>query len=260
MEEVEYGEETLDEILGGRLRILQKKRGYRFSLDALLLAAFVVLRRNDVLIELGTGSGVIAMILAHRFLSGRILGIDIQEEFVERATRSAALNGLEGRVTFSRGDVRSPESICAPGSFDVAVFNPPYRRISSGRRNPDPERAVARHEIRGTAEDFLAAADHALREGGRVHAIYPATRMVEIISRMRGRRIEPKRLRIVHSRPGGKGVFVLVEGVKGGGEELLVEPPLRIYDGEGRYSGEMRAVFSALSAFPVGAGGQSPGS
>jgi tRNA1Val (adenine37-N6)-methyltransferase len=256
---MENGEETLDEILGGRLRIIQKKRGYRFSLDALLLAAFVVLRRNDDLIDLGTGSGVVAMILARRFLSGRILGIDIQEELVERAARSAALNGLEGRVAFCRGDVRHPGSFCAPGSFDAAVFNPPYRRISSGRRNPDPEKAVARHEIRGTAKDFLAAADHALREGGRVHAIYPATRMVEIISRMRGCGIEPKRLRVVHSRPGGTGVFVLVEGVKGGGEELLVEPPLHIY-GEGGYSGEMRAIFSELSAFPSGAGEKSPGS
>ncbi len=240
--------ETVDEILGGRLRIIQKKNAYRFSLDALLLAHFVLLKEGDDLIDLGTGSGVIALILAGRYRCGRVLGIDIQEECVAMARRSVALNGLDGRVEILRGDVRHPECFCEPLSFDVAAFNPPYRRLRSGRMNPDPGKAVARHEIAGAAGDFLAASGYLLREKGRVHVIYPATRMAELIFRMRASGIEPKRLMMVHSHSGGKAAFVLVEGVKGGGEGLAVLPPLFIHETTGGYTGAMAAVFRDLSA------------
>jgi tRNA1Val (adenine37-N6)-methyltransferase len=141
----EESDETVDEILGGRLRIIQKRRGYRFSLDALLLAHFTGLREGDDLIDLGTGSGVVALILTNRHRCGKVLGIEIQEELAAMARRSAAMNGLAGCVEIRTADVCHPETICAPLSFDAAVINPPYRRLRSGRTNPDPEKAVARH-------------------------------------------------------------------------------------------------------------------
>ena len=165
------------------------------------------------------------------------------------------MNGLAGRVEIRPGDVRCPEAICPPRSFDAAVFNPPYRRLQSGRTNSDPQKAIARHEIEGGAADFLAAAAHALREGGRVYAIYPAIRMVEILCRMRACRIEPKKLRIVHSRLGGSGIFVLVEGVKGGREELAVMPPLFIYEEGNGYAAEISAILKELSASRYDGGG-----
>jgi tRNA1Val (adenine37-N6)-methyltransferase len=252
--------ETLDAILGGRLRIIQKKSGYRFSIDALLLAQFVTLQEGEECIDLGTGSGVIALILACRRTRGRILGIDIQEEFVAMARRSVELNGLAGRIEIRRGDLRHPESLFAPTTFDVAVFNPPYRRLRSGRTNPDPGKALARHEIAGTAGDFLAAAVVALKPGGRAYAVYPARRMVEMVSRMRAARIEPKCLRIVHSRPCGRGELLLVEGVKGGREQLTVLPPLFIYGDGGGYSAETAAIFRDLAAFRAPDDGRSPAS
>jgi tRNA1Val (adenine37-N6)-methyltransferase len=254
------GEETLDAVLGGRLRIIQKKTGYRFSIDAVLLARFVVLKEGEECIDLGVGSGIVALILACWRRRGKILGIDIQPEVVAMARRNVELNGLAECVEIRLGDIRHPETCFAPTSFDVAVFNPPYRRLRSGRINPDPGKAVARHEIEGAVGDFLAAAALALKPGGRVYAVYPARRMVEMISRMRAARIEPKRLRIVHSRPGGPGEFTLVEGVKGGREEMTVLPPLTIY-GEGReYSAEMAAIFRDLATFRAAGGGRSPAS
>ena len=247
--------ETVDGILVDRLRIIQKKRGYRFSLDALLIAHFTDLRDGDDLIDLGTGSGIIALILAQRFRCGRVLGIEIQDELVAIAKRNVVLNDLAGRMEIRRGDVRCPETLCEPQSFSAAVFNPPYRRLRSGRTNSDPEKAVARHEIEGTVADFLTAAVYALRPEGRVYAIYPAVRMVELIARMRECRIEPKRLRLVHSRPDGGGEFVLVEGVKGGREGLNVAPPLFIYQDAGVYTPEMTEIFRELSAFPAHGGG-----
>ena len=252
--------ETVDAILDGRLRVIQKKSGYRFSIDALLLAHFVTLKEGEECIDLGTGSGVVALILASRPRRGRILGIDIQEELVAMAKRSVDLNGLAGCIEVRRGNIRHPESCFVSTAFDVAVFNPPYRRLRTGRTNPDLGKAMARHEIEGTVGDFLAAAAYALKPGGRAYAIYPARRMVEIISQMRAARIEPKRLRIVHSRPGGRGEFILAEGVKGGREELTVLPPLYIY-GEGRgYTAEMAAIYRGLAAFRAAGGGRSPGS
>jgi len=246
--------ETVDEILGGRLRIIQKKKGYRFSLDALLLAHFTVLREADDLIDLGTGGGIIALILAGRVRCGRILGIEIQDQLVDIAKRNVILNGLAGQIEIRPGDVRHPESLCEPQSFSAAVFNPPYRRLRSGRMNPDPEKAVSRHEIAGAASDFLDAAVHALRPDGRAYIIYPATRMVQLLARMRVFRIEPKRLRPVHSRAGGSAVFVLVEGVKGGREGLKVLPPLLIHEEQGGYTPEMEEIFRTLSAFPARGG------
>ena len=252
-------EVTLDAILGGRLRIYQPKRAGRFSLDAVLLAAFARPGEADALIDLGTGTGVIALILVTRSATARIVGIDIQEGLVALARRSAELNGFAGQTAFWRGDVRFPETFSQPGSFDLAVFNPPYRRLHSGRVNPDPERALARHEIAGTAADFLAAAAWLLREGGRAVTIYPATRMVEIICRMRDVRIEPKRLRMVHSRRGGPAALVLLEGRKGGGEELTVEPPLYLYEADGRYSDEAAALLTGSGVFPAPGDDRSPG-
>lgn len=247
--------ETVDGILVDRLRIIQRKRGYRFSLDALLIAHFADLRNGDDLIDLGTGSGIIALILARRFDCGRVLGIEIQDELVAIAKRNVVLNGLDGRMEIRRGDVRCPETLCGPQSFSAAVFNPPYRRLRSGRTNPDPEKAVARHEIQGTVSDFLTASVHALRPEGRVYAIYPAVRMIELIARMRECRIEPKRLRLVHSRLGGRGAFILVEGVKGGREGLNVAPPLFVYRDAGGYTPEMAEIFRDLSTFPARGGG-----
>jgi len=243
--------ETVDGILDGRLRIIQRKRGYRFSLDALLIAHFADLRNGDDLIDLGTGSGIISLILAQRFRCGRVLGIEIQDELVAIAKRNVVLNGLAGRIEILRGDVRCPETLCGPQSFSAAVFNPPYRRLRSGRTNSDSEKAVARHEIEGTVADFLAAAVYTLRPEGRVYAIYPAVRMAELISRMRECRIEPKRLRMVHSRLDAGAEFVLVEGVKGGREGLNVAPPLFIYQDTGDYTPEMTEILSDLSTFPA---------
>ncbi len=247
--------ETIDAICGGSLRIIQRRSGYRVSVDALLLADFAVVDEGERCIEFGTGSAVVALILASRGRCKAVLGIEIQKDLVAMAKRNVNMNGLAGVVEIGHGDVRRPESICAPQSFDAAVFNPPYRRLKSGRMNPDAGKAMARHEITGSAGDFCAAAAHALRHGGRACAIYPATRAVELISRMRTCRLEPKRMRLVHSSPGGVGQFVLLEGIKGGKEELTVLPPLFIRAEEGVYTAEMATIFRDLEASHAAGGG-----
>jgi tRNA1Val (adenine37-N6)-methyltransferase len=235
--------ETVDGILGGKLRIIQKEKGYRFSLDALLLAHFVRLQEGEHAIEMGAGSGIISLILSGRWACGKIVGVEIQEELADMAKRNVEANNREDKVIICRGDIRKIESLFAPQSFDAALFNPPYRKLNSGRINPDYQKAVARHELKGSLKNFLRAAGYVLKESGRVYTIYPATRMVELLSQMRATHLEPKRLRLVHSNSSSRGEFILAEGVKGAGEELEVLPPLVIYEEDGGYSEAMACLF-----------------
>jgi len=243
-------DETVDGLLNGRLQVIQKKKGYRFSLDALLLASFIRLGREHSLLDMGTGSGILALITAMRRPDARVVGIDIQADMVEMAMRSAALNGLEDRVMFRVGDVRQIRRIYKAESFDAVVCNPPYRKVNSGRINPLGEKALARHEIGGTLRDFLEAACHVLRPGGRLFVIYPARRLASLVAGMRETALEPKRYRGVHSRCDTTGTFILAEGCKGGGEELGVLPPLFIYRDSGGYTEAMEGIFTELSRFP----------
>lgn len=241
--------ETLEEIAGGQIRVLQKAKGYRFSLDALLLSHFVRLRPDEQILEMGTGSGIVSMILAGRCKGVKITGIDIQEDLVEMAVRSITLNGLCEKIVIRQADVRDVKNIFPSNSFDVVVSNPPYRKMNSGKINPDRGKALARHEIMGTVEDFLQAGSYVLKPAGRAYFIYPATRMVELLSSMRRTHVEPKRLRTVYSNDKASGKFILVEGIREGGEELEVMPPLFIYDEKGGYTEEMTSIFREIS-FP----------
>lgn len=156
---------------------------------------------------------------------------------------------MQRRAIIHEGDARDIKKIYSPNSFDNIVFNPPYRKIDSGRINPSPEKAVARHEISGSLDYFLQAAQHTLKPGGRVFTIYPASRMVELISLFRKRKIEPKRMKLVFSDASSNAEFVLAEGRSGSREEMKMEPPLFIYQSPRQYTENMKNIFTELS-FP----------
>lgn len=237
-----HEDETAERLPLGNLSVLQKRRGYRFSIDALLLADFIRLKPGSRAMELGSGSGVISLMLAAREESAIIGGIDIQDEMVDMSNRSAALNGMEKRVSFSRQDVREIRRHFEPGRLDTVFFNPPYRKAGSGRVNPLRQRAAARHEMHGTIDDFIRAAAFLLKEKGRVYVIYPAKRSVSLIASLRRNGLEPKRVRYVQSDALSLAVFILIEGIKGGGEEVTVPPPLVVFEAPGVYSEEVRKM------------------
>ena len=243
-------EETVDEILGGSLKIRQSKRGYRFNLDSLVLAHFVSLKSRTDNLDIGCGNGIIALVLAMRYAQSRWHGLEVQEGLAALAEKNVEQNGLDNRVTIDRGDARDIKKIYQTHSFDQVVFNPPYRKINSGRMNPLPEKAVARHEISGSLDGFLAAAKYALKPKGRVFTIYPATRLVELICLFRKQDIEPKRMKLVFSGAASDAEFVLVEGRSGSREELKVEPPLLIYDEPKKYTQDMKNIFNDLALPP----------
>lgn len=238
--------ESRDTLLSGRLTILQAKKGYRFSLDAVLLAHFardcVKPARVKRIIDLGSGNGVLALLLAGLHRSAKVVGLEIQNAMVGRAMRSVELNGLERRVEILQGDVRDVEHLFPPESFDAAVCNPPYRPARSGRISPNEERRIARHEINGSLSDFLRAASYLLPQGSGISLVYPASRAIDLLAAMRHENLEPKRLRLVHSFAGSPAALVLVHGINGGRTELFIGPPLTVYNPGRTHTSEIKAM------------------
>jgi tRNA1Val (adenine37-N6)-methyltransferase len=235
-------DETLDTLVDGKLQILQSRAGYRFSLDALLLAHFVTIKRREKIVDLGTGNGVIPLVLATLHESAILTGVELQPAMIERARRNVQLNGLESRIQIVSGDVRAGDHLAAEARFDVAVCNPPYRKPGSGRISPNDERQIARHETQGDLGAFLRTGAFLLRAKGRLAMVYSAVRCIDLLSAMREARIEPKRMRMVHSFAGVEASLVLVEGVKGGRSGVEVLAPLTIYLRDKKYTEEVAAM------------------
>ncbi len=219
-------DETLDKLLSGKLKIIQKKKGYRFSLDALLLTDFIRISPGDEIIDLGTGSGVIPLILAKRSKAKRVIGVEIQRELAEMALRNVQLNNLEDKIAILHRDLRKLPGELPAGSFDLVLSNPPYRTSSSGRLNPDQEKAIARHELTCSLGELLKVAGYLAKSKGRVALVYSATRLVDLMEGLRKERLEPKRLRLIHPDSDTKAKLILIEAIKGGKVELEVMSPL----------------------------------
>jgi tRNA1Val (adenine37-N6)-methyltransferase len=236
------GAETLDVLFNGRLRVLQSRRGYRFSLDALLLAHFASPRGGEKVVDLGSGSGVVSLILGSRYPDLVVTGLEIQESMVSLAQRSARLNRLEGRVEFLQCDVRAVTRTWPPGGIGLVVCNPPYRRIGSGRISQEHERMIARHEVKAELKDFLRAGSYLLERKGKMVLIFLAGRLADLLEAMRSAGLEPKRLRFVHSSSSEPAGLVLVEGVKGARVGITTTPPLIVYGNDGRYGAEATKI------------------
>ena len=219
-----------DTLFAGKLYCSQSLEGYRFSIDAVLLAHFAKPRSHDQVLDLGAGCGVISLILAYRHPSIVLTCLEIQDSLSALVAYNICQNGLTDRMRLVTGDLRYVNELLEVGVFDLVVCNPPYYRLGSGHQNPNDEQAVARHELKAGLQDIIKAAAFALRTKGRMVVIYPAARGAALLATLRQHQLEPKRLQVAHPYPGAEGVLFLVEAVKGGGEELTVLPPLYVYD------------------------------
>lgn len=226
MESFQLSDETLDLFLDGKLKILQKKKGYRFSVDTILLSQFIRIRRDEKVIDLGTGCGILPLLLSHTTKAHSFVGVEIQSGLAELAERNVRLNRLQDQISILHQDLRKLKEVFPPGSFEVVFSNPPYRKSLTGRINPSREKAIARHETYGTVNDLVSMASYLLSSKGRFYLIYPAARAVDLLTALRAQRLEPKRVQFVYPGPGKEAKFVLVESVKASGVELKVMEPL----------------------------------
>lgn len=234
---------TADTFGNGRLHVRQARNGYRFSIDAVLLAHSVRLPDAGTrILDLGTGCGIIPLILALRCPAVRIIGIEIQAELAALAQHNVRRNDLQDRIEILAADLCRLPLRGRRAGIDLVVTNPPYRRADTGRVNPDIQRAIARHELKTTLADIVAAADGLLGRGGRFAAVYPAERLADMLVTLRRHQLEPKALRMVHSGGQTPAKLFVVEAVKGGKPGLKVAAPLVIYNADGAYTPEVAAM------------------
>ena len=233
-----------DTFFNGQIIARQEKSGYRFSIDAVLLADYTTAHPNEIVVDLGTGCGILPLILAFRYPEAQFIGIEIQSTLADLAARNVSENAMSDKIRIICQDMKSIQQNLIPGPVDLVVTNPPYRKQDSGKINPNPQRAVARHEIKITLEEVVKTAVRLLRPGGRFTTIYPAERLADLMFRMQSDGIEPKKIRTIHSRNGAEAKLVLTEGVKGGRAGVDIAPPLIIYQEDGTYTGEVEEMFS----------------
>lgn len=235
--------ERLDDLMLRGYRIIQHPKRFCFSMDPVLLSDFARVEAGDIVADLGSGNGILPLLLAGKTEAARITGIEIQAELAWMAKRSVKLNGLEDRVRIIAGDFRDLEAL-APGEWDVVVTNPPYLRRGSGKVNPYSGKAIAHHEIACTLHDVVAAASRLLRNKGRFAIVYRPARLNELLAEMDAAGIAPKRGRMVYPHSTSPANLVLVEGIKNGGPDMAWEAPLIVYkDNEGNYTEEIFRIY-----------------
>ncbi|MBZ4665039.1 tRNA1(Val) (adenine(37)-N6)-methyltransferase [Mahella sp.] len=236
-------EERLDDLQCGGLKIIQSPRLFSFGIDAVLLANFARIKPGDTVVDLGTGSGVIPLLLACKTAASKIYGLEIQREMADMARRSVMLNDLEGRVDIIEGDIRKADGILGISLADAVISNPPYRKAGSGHVSPSDARAIATYELKCTLDDVVNAASALLKNKGRFYMIHRPARLADAICGMRKAGIEPKRLRMVQPFADKKPVMFLIEGIKGAQPHMDIMPALIIYGAEGMYTDEIYGIY-----------------
>lgn len=236
---------TRDDILYGELSLLQPEEGPRVSVDTVLLSAAVRLRKGESALEMGCAHGAVLLILARKYPQvSRFDGLEICKDLKEMAQENARANGLDGRATFTHGDLKDIKDIYPAGSYDVVLMNPPYNDPGKSRVSPHSLKAVARHGTACTLSDVARAARFLLKPRGRFYLVLRASRAAEALGIFKEGGLEPKRIRFVHPSPGKEASAFLLAAMKGGKPGMVVAPPLFITDERGDYTPELLAAYT----------------
>ena len=235
--------ERLDDLQCKGYRIIQNEKLFCFGMDAVLLSGFAQVREGENVLDLGTGTGIIPILLAAKTPGKHFTGLEISEQSVDMAHRSVVLNDLQQRVTIVQGDIKEAGALFTPASFDTITSNPPYMTAQHGLLNPDTEKAAARHEILCTLEDVVRSASKLLRNCGNFYMVHRPFRLAEIIRTLSQYHLEPKRMRMVHPYIDREPNMVLIEAVKGGRPRMTVEKPLIVYESPGVYTAELMEIY-----------------
>lgn len=235
--------ERIDELQRNGYRILQDPDKFCFGIDAVLLSGFAAVKKGENLLDLGTGTGIIPILLEAKTQGRQFTGLEIQPDMADMAARSVSLNRLEEKVSIVNGDIKEASVIFGGASFDVVTCNPPYMSDNHGLKNPGMPKAIARHEVLCTFDDIAREASGVLKSGGRFYMVHRPHRLLELLETMRRWKLEAKRMKFVHPFAGREANMVLIEAFKGGRPEMRIEPPVIVYKEQGVYSDEIYDIY-----------------
>ena len=236
--------ERIDDLEYKGLKIIQNKDGFCFGIDSILLSDFAKnIKKGAKVLDLGTGTGIIATLLCGKTELSEIIGIEVQKEVAEMAKRSIQLNHLEDKFKMIQDNILNLNNYFEKNTFDVIVTNPPYKKKETGVQNEDTRKLISRHEIEANLEDFIKISKDMLKDKGEFYIVYRPERLVDLLTLMRKYKIEPKKIRFVYSNVNAVSKLVLVKGVKNARSFLKLEPNLYIYDENGNYTDEILRIY-----------------
>ena len=235
--------ERIDDLQRAGLKIIQDTGRFCFGMDAVLLSCFAKAQGGASVLDLGTGTGILPILMSAKTGAAKLTGLEIQEESADMADRSVRLNGLEDRVSIVKGDIKEAGRIFPRASFDVITCNPPYLQGDHGIVNPGDAKAIARHEILCTLEDVISQSEILLKPGGHFYMVHRPFRLSEIMCLMHGYHLEPKRMRLVYPEADKEPNMVLIEGIRGANVRITVEKPLIIQERDGVYTDEVKELY-----------------
>ncbi len=235
--------ERVDSLQRNSYHIIQDTSKFCFGMDAVLLSGFAQVRRGERVIDLGTGTGIIPILLEAKTEGRHFTGLEIQPEMADMATRSVALNGLQQKIDIVQGDLKEASRLFGLASFDVVTSNPPYMDGGAGLKNPEEPKAIARHEILCSFDDVARETARLLKPGGRFYLVHRPRRLPELMVTLRAYGLEPKRMKTVHPYADRDANLVLIEAVRGGRPLMKLEAPIIVFKEPGIYSDEIREIY-----------------
>ena len=239
--------ERIDDLEFKGLKIIQNKSGFCFGIDSVLLSDFAKnIRNNAKVIDLGTGTGIINLLLSGKTKALEFVGVEIQEEVAEMAERSVELNNLEGKIKILNENILNLKEVYKPKSFDAVVTNPPYKKINTGLTNEDNKKLISRHEITASLKDFIQISAYLLKDYGEFYMVHRPDRLVDIFQLMREEKIEPKLIKFVYPKANKKTNLVLIKGVKNGKPFLEYDNNLIVYNEDGSYTDEILRIYNKI--------------
>ena len=239
--------ERIDDLEFKNLKIIQNKDGFCFGIDSILLTDFAKnIKQNSKIIDLGTGTGIIPILLYGKTKNTKFVGVEIQPEVAEMANRSVKLNLLENNIEILNTNILELSKIYNRGSFDVVTTNPPYKKINTGVINENNKKLISRHEITASLDDFIKTASFLLKDLGEFYMVHRPDRLVDIFYSMRKNKIEPKKIKFVYPNKNKKTNLVLIKGIKNGKQFLEFENNLYVYNEDGNYTDEILKIYNKI--------------